>query len=902
MPATPALLTKFTIPPQRKTLLPRSHLLDRLYQSSSVPLILLSASAGFGKTTLLSSWASQSPHHVCWLALEDQDNDLTRFWLSFLAALRTRLPMVGAEAEELLQSSQPPALRAVLTTLINALVTLGEEIIFILDDYHVIEEEAIHVSLLFLLEHAPSCFHLVLSSRVDPPLALARWRAHGYLLEIRDVDLRLSLEETSSFLQQTMGLTLETPDVARLAQRTEGWVAGVQLAALAMRRYEDRSAFVQVFSGSQRFILDYIQDEILQRQPLAIQRFLLQTAILSQLSAPLCQALTGEQASQEMLETLERANLFLVPLDEERQWYRFHSLFREALLARLRATWPEEVPRLHRRAAAWYEAQGLLNKAISHALEAADAVYAADLIERFIDPQSFRNEYHTLRRWLARLPDEVLRARPALSFLYAHAVILTSPRGPHLLEYVEVPLTVAEQAFRTEGDQERLGAALTMRAVLTGFQGMYRESYALAQQALPLLPEEERQWRGHALCLLGINALLSGELATARQLLLQSLASYKTSGSLPGLILATTMLGEVCFGRGELGQAASYYQQALGIASEEQDLTRHQLTLETGDRDLSYERLARYCLAAVAYERNQLEEAEQQMAEALSAGQVLWLHIVTPGLLVQVRLLHACGRAEEARQLLNDLALHVHRPEMQSELSLCLGWLAFKSGDTVMAQRWAASITQPTEYFPLIRREDEALLLARLHIAQAQASDALGMLEPLKQEARAQERRHSELRILVLEALAHEALGAHQHARAVLLEAVTLAQPAGYRRPFLEEGAALLPVLKALLPALREPSLAAYVQPLLRDLEPEQPNLETIASSATPGAALPDPLTPQERRVLHLLAEGATNQDIADQLVISRATAKKHVANILSKLGAENRTQAIAHARKYALL
>ena len=900
MPATPVLLTKFTVPPLRTPLLPRSHLLGRLQHSGSVPLVLLSASAGFGKTTLLSAWAHQSAHPVCWLALEEQENDLTRFWLSFLASLRTRLPAVGVDAEELLQAPQPPALQTVLTMLLNEVGTLGEETTLILDDYHMIEEESIHTSLLFVLDHAPACLHLVLSSRVDPPLALARWRARGELLEIRDVDLRLSQEETSSFLQQTMGLTLGTTDVARLAQRTEGWVAGVQLAALAMRRYEDRSAFVRVLSGSQRFILDYIQDEILQRQPAAIQRFLMQTSILTQLSAPLCHALTGEPASQAMLEALERANLFLVPLDEERQWYRFHSLFREALLARLRMTQPEESAHLHRRAAAWYEAQGLLNEAIAHALEAADGVYAAELIERFIDPQSFRNEYHTVRRWLARLPEEVLRVRPALSFLYAHAVILTSPRGPHLLEQVATPLSLAEQAFRAEGNQAGLGAALTMRAVLTSFQGKYTQAFALARQALPLLPEEERQWRGHALCLLGIEAVFAGEPASARQILLQSLACYRISGSLPGLILATVMLGEVWFGRGDLRQAAGYFQQALGIAPEQQDLTRHQLTLETGDRDLTYERLAYYNLAAIAYEWNQLDESEEQLAKALSAGQFLWLHILTPGLLMQVRLLHARGKSQEARKLLDDLAMQTTQPEMQGEIALCQAWLALHEGDLVMAQRWEASIIKPNDYIPLVRREEETFLLARLRISQGHASEALRILAPLKQAARAQERRHSELYILLLETVAHETLDAHQQARAALLEAITLAQPAGYHRLFLEEGAALLPILNALLPTLRKQSLAVYVQTLLHDLGQEKP--KRAPAPETDASSLIDPLTPQERRVLHLLAEGATNQEIADQLVISRATAKKHVSNILSKLGAENRTQAIARARKYELL
>src|SRR5262249_41216910 len=371
--------------------------------------------------------------------------------------------------------------------------------------------------------------------------------------------------------------------------------------------------------------------------------------------------------------------------------------------------------------------------------------------------------------------------------------------------------------------------------------------------------------------------------------------------SLPGLILATTMFGEVCFGRGDLRQADHYFRQALVIALEQQDLTRHQLTLETGDRDLTYERLARYNLAALVYERNQLDEAERQLAEALSAGQFLWLHILTPGLLLQVRLLYARGKAKQAHQLLDDLAMQTPRPEIEREISLCQAWLALKEGDLVMTRHWRATLSQSIDYVPLIRSEEELFLVARLCIAEAQASEALRLLEPLKQEAHAQGRRHSELRALILEVLAHEALGARQQADIALLEAMALAQPAEYHRLFLEEGPALLPVLKTLLPVLREPPLVVYAQILLYDLGQQNANLEP-ASAADVSSALIDPLTPQERRVLRLLAEGASNQDIADKLVISRATAKKHVANILSKVGAENRTQAIAHARKYALL
>ncbi len=899
MPEPHLPVTKFTPPPIRAILLPREHLIERLNQGRSLPLTLLSASAGFGKTTLLAAWARQSTSHVAWLSLEEQDDDPTRFWAGVLAALRTRFPEIGEPALALLQSPQPPALSTILTLLINELAAFAGNMTLILDDYHVIEEQTIHESFVFLLDHLPARLHLLLSSRVDPPIALSRWRACGQIVEIRDNDLRLSEKDAASFLKQTMGLQLEEEEMVRLWSRTEGWMAGLQLAALSLRGHQDPSTFIRALSGSHRFIVDYVHEDILQRQSPAIQQFLLQTAVLTQVNAALCRAVTGEQASQELLEALERANLFLVPLDEERHWYRFHPLFREALLARLQATQPEQVPLLHRHAASWYEAQGLLHEAIPHALAACDFAHAADLIERFLVPQSWRNEYHLLRRWVARLPEEVLRARPDLSLSSVVATILTSQRGPHTLELVEGPLQMAEHGFRSQGNQAGLGAVLTARAVLLSFQGELAQAFALARQALSLLPEDEKQWRGHALSLRGAEEAMAGRLTSAQQFLLQGLALYETSGSLPGKQFALAMLGEVGLSRGELHLAARYFQQAVASSDERQALTRLQLTLETGARETYYERLALYGLAALAYEWNDLAAAQQYLREALQ-GPSEWIHLLTTGWLLQPHLLLACGEGTQARESLEERAVQVSRPEVLRELSLCRAWLALKMGDLTQVQQWATAAGQASEPLALARREEEVLLLARLRIAQGQPNVALTVLTHWRQEALAEERRHSALHILVLEALAYEASARHDLARETLQQALAQARSEGYQRLFLDEGPLMEHMLKSLLPSIQEEARAAYVQTLLRSFAratahpPRSPSEDTLL--------LLSPLTPQERRVLHLLAEGATNQDIADRLVIQLSTAKKHVANILSKLGAENRTQAIARARESSLL
>src|SRR6266516_660998 len=363
MPGPDLLVTKFTIPPVRSVLLQRSHLLTVLDQSRSFPLTLLSASAGFGKTTLLSAWANQSTSQVAWLTLDDQDNDPTRFWAYVIAALRHSGTPLGEAAEALLHSPHPSLLTGALTALINELAALAQDTALILDDYQVISEPAIHASLQFVLDRLPLGLHLLLASRVDPSIPLARLRAKGQVVEIREPELRLSDEEAAGFLTQVMGLSLSEEEIGRLEQRTEGWIAGLQLAALSMRRHADVSAFIQAFAGSHRLILDYVQEEILEPLPQGQQRFLLQASVLDRMNAEVCQRLSGEQASQQMLEALERAHLFLVPLDEERRWYRFHTLFREVLLARLQASVPELVLLLHQRAASWYAAQDFLHEA-----------------------------------------------------------------------------------------------------------------------------------------------------------------------------------------------------------------------------------------------------------------------------------------------------------------------------------------------------------------------------------------------------------------------------------------------------------------------------------------------------------------------------------------------------------
>nr|BBH86468.1 hypothetical protein KTC_12190 [Thermosporothrix sp. COM3] len=441
------LRTKLSPPHLPVMAIRRERLHTRLDAAESHRLTLVSASAGWGKTTLLSAWAAQAPERVAWLSLDELDNDPVRFWLSVLAALRTRLPAIGKHTQMMLNAQQPPALTTIIMTLLHDLETLAEPLFLLLDDYHHITEQSIHDTMLFLLEHLPPHLHLILVSRIDPPFALSRLRLHGQLLELRDADVRFHEDEAASFLSQTMGLTLEANDVHLLVRRTAGWVAGLQLAAFSIQHYEDRSEFIRAFTGGHRSLLDYVQEEILTGLPPALHDFLLQTSLLKSITAPLCQAVTHETRSQELLEAIERANLFVVPLDRERRWYRIHDLFREALQRRLKATQPELVPLLHQRAARWYEEQGARQEAIAHALDGADYDYAIALMQQRVEVAWLRGEAQNLYHWIMALPETYIRAHAdfvltATLYLLNTAASVSHPQHQSTLDRVKQMITV----------------------------------------------------------------------------------------------------------------------------------------------------------------------------------------------------------------------------------------------------------------------------------------------------------------------------------------------------------------------------------------------------------------------------------------------------------------------------
>jgi LuxR family maltose regulon positive regulatory protein len=916
------VVTKFTIPPQPAGLLPREQLRGLLDQSRPVPLTLLAAPAGFGKTTLLAAWASQQPGQVAWLSLEEQDNDLARFWVYVIAALRHSGTLVGETALALLHSLQPSLVTNALTSFINELAGLARDTYLVLDDYHLIREPAIHESLKFLLEHLPPCLHLFITSRSDPKLPLARFRARGQLVEIREPDLRLKGPEAALFLTQFMGLGLTKKEIDCLEERTEGWLAGLQLAALSVRRHADSTPFIEALDGSHGFITDYVQEEILASLSEAQQWFLLQTSVLTRLNAGLCQALTGEQASQQMLESLERARLFLVPLDEKHGWYRFHALFREALLARLEATQPEEVVLLHRKAALWYRHHQGPHEAIQHALATQDFFFVASLLEGWVERLYLQGELKTLLAWLKMLPKKVLLAHPRLATSYILAFNMMFPfshQEPEeraylhqLREEIEVLLQSEDQAALSEDEWNRMrqrifilkGWNLAVAALSEGNV----EQLTKAGEGMQYGLDDDTMWQQHRLAPLALAWRMAGNfppmvaaLQEGRKLTWKTQNRYQEIQTLWGLIAGLVALGQ-------LRSAQEHCQQLQALVN----------CLGGPLPVAAYPDLFQ---AQLAYEWNQLDVAKNAAQSAIEKTAPLhYMDILVCAYEVFFRVCLAQNDltgAEQAAQAMEaaiqTAGIPLFRPWLES-VAVNL-WLA--RGELPQAVDWAEHTVYHQENISY-SREKAYLALVRVYLVKSQYAPALELLATLLSRAEQVNRVESMISILALQVVALHSSGNRPAELCVLRRLLSLAEPERYIRVFLDAGRPMQQALHALLttaptPTDISPTLTSYAMTVFDAFACEQrPALQPVMNlpvvralpgpSAQAGQSLLEPLTLRESEVLPLLAEGASNQEIADQLVVSLATAKKHVANILSKLGAENRTQAIAYARSLSLV
>ncbi len=890
------LMAKLSAPLARSKLVPRPHLTERLQAGLAGKLTLIAAPAGFGKTTLVSAWraTASSALPLAWVALDEDDNDPIRFWNYVIAALNILHPDVGAAALVLLHSPQPPPIEAILTTLLNTLNTWTADVALMLDDYHLIDSPPIHQALAFLLDYLPPRLHLVIATRVDPPLPLARLRGRGQLCEVRASDLRFGAAEASTFLRTVMGLDLAPTAIAAIHDRTEGWVTGLQLAALALRGSQNVSAFLTAFTGSHRFVLDYLSEEVLAQQSATVQTFLFYTAILERLSGSLCDVMTEQTGSQAMLEALEQANLFVVALDAEQRWYRYHPLFAEVLRSRLQKIDPGLVPVLHQRASTWYEQQGLVIEAVQHALAAADFERMAEMIERVGLSIAYQGQVHMVLGWLNALPDVVVAMRPILCILHADLLMYT-----YQTPAAEARLQLAERAVLAELPLEQQeiiqGLVAVIRAQIARYAGDLPACVTFARDALRLLPETRMWARAAAVLNVAHDYLISGAVPPAtEQLIVAVLEMARSAGDLVLQLRSITLLARFQVLQGRLRQAATTYGEALRIIA-----TPDMLGFLPGG--------SAYCfgLGEILREWNDLDGAENQLkqgVETLGGTLLAATEDITLGYLALARVQHARGNDDGARASLAafaDVAAQRHFPPyLQARGVAVQVQFELAHGNLTPARRWLASSGLSADDGVSFAHEQEYLVLARVLLALAGADpvspllqDALRLLDRLLADAEAKTRVRSALEILVVQALAFAVQADWVAALASLKQALVRAEPEGYVRLFLDEGTAMVALLRD---AHAQGVTPAYVTTLLAACG------EHIGAvpAPRPGGLL-EPLTVRESDVLRLLVAGLSNAAIARELVVTIGTVKSHVNHIYGKLGVTSRTQAIA--RTHAL-
>jgi LuxR family maltose regulon positive regulatory protein len=912
------LTTKLYIPPTRPELVPRARLIEQMNEGLHRKLTLISAPAGFGKTTLVTEWLdnlrldtkkeNQIKNRIAWLSLDEGDNDPARFLSYFIAALNQVEGIdaaFGKGALSMLQSPQPPPSDAILTSLINEFAEITDKFIFVLDDYHLIDAQPIHEAFTFLLEHLPPQLHLVIATREDPNLPLSRLRARGQLTELRATNLRFSSSEAADFLNQVMGLNLSAEDITALEKRTEGWIAGLQLAAISLQGQEDTASLIKSFTGSHRLVLDYLIEEVLDQQSGSVQTFLLQTAILNQMTSSLCDAITGQDNSQATLETLERANLFIVPLDEERRWYRYHHLFGDLLRERLKQTQPKKLPILNSLASKWFEQQGLIDEAIEHALQSDNFDQAARMIDEHIEERWQRGKLARLWRWLDKLPDELVYNNPNLCIFLAWNLFINGNQ-----EKAEESLQAAEKKFDllTETLLEKQpeehehpsrlmekkvrGRAAAIRAVMATYRSDADGSMKSARLALELLPGDDLNWRSAAATALADAYVFMGEYDRAHQARFESLKISKTAGNTYLYLIDSTKCVLVLKARGELQQAREFCQQQILFAKDKgfsktgtigwMQAILGEILAETNDMDGAYEMV-----------RVGVNLTERGRDVALLSWSYMCL----------TRVLHSLGDQAGAEKIINKtkvMAQETTTPPWvnnqiinwqvriwlaQGRLDEALKWMQEQGADSELETTYVGNMIK--------------IPLARIQIAQGLLEKTNQILLPLLEAAEAGGHISRVIEILMLQALAFQVGGDTAQAMTTLEKALTLAEPGGFIRIFVDEGP---PMARLLYKALSRGIAPDYVRRLLAAFPVDEPEQTDPSKSQVPKSELVEPLSEREIEVLQLIAEGLTNPEIAARLYLSLNTVKVHTRNIYGKLGVNNRTQAGTRAKALGIL
>jgi LuxR family transcriptional regulator, maltose regulon positive regulatory protein len=911
------LRTKIFIPRPRKNLVARSHLVNFLNEGLDKKLTLISAPAGFGKTTVLSEWIPQSPRCVTWLSVDGDDNDPARFWAYFIASLQNLSSQLGENALALLQSTPSFPLTSALSVLINDIVAFQDTFAIVLDDYHLIDSQPIHESLTFLMDHLPANMHLIMTTRVDPPLPIARMRARDTLTEIRAHDLRFTMEEVEAFVSQVVERSLSTEQVAALNVRTEGWIAGLQIAALSLQGHADIPGFIEAFSGSHRHILGYLAEEVINQQPKDTLDFLLQTSILDRLSGTLCDAVTGNSDGQFMLENVEHANLFIDGLDDQREWYRYHHLFAEVLRTRLQQAQPHLIPELHRRASLWYEQNHLWTESINHVLLIPDYERAGDLIERIGLKVALRGQALAVFRWLNALPDESVRARPRLSVLCAWLLLSFSD-----FENAQIHLDAAEKALQFQPSDRISPELRNIRGEMwatKAMQAVYRRGFDpsqlidWAEQALQDLHSDNTPFRGTAIGVLGTAYRNQRDWTRAEQAFAQGASMDRATQNAMAVFAAAMQQTLIQRVRGAIDLAIATSRETLdwaakagiesspvtgGLYSNLADLLRERNELETAGR-FAKEGLVRSAqtgnphqhivsvliLARVKQAMGDFEgalEAILQAQELAQQNQALWFLNLLPAIKAQFHL--AKGDLPNALQRL---------PEVEAN--------AEERRDFVGS------------YELVYAYEIGQIAALQLKIAQGRITHDPSLLHQViaQLDEQIQDEESAELlwfraRLQALQAMAYDELGDGVRASGCIEQALTLAAPQGYVRLFIDEGDALrhpLTNFQSILeqrlradPGHSSLSLLIYTNKLLSAF-PQ-------ASSTEQGGNenLPEPLSKRELDVLRLIASGHSNQEIAELLVITLSTVKTHINRLYSKLGVKRRTEAILRARELGLI
>jgi LuxR family transcriptional regulator, maltose regulon positive regulatory protein len=948
MPA-PLLLTKFYIPPSRTNVVLRLRLIERLNEGLHCKLTLISAPAGFGKTTLVSAWLANCQRPVAWLSLDEGDNDSTRFLIYLVSALQTMPPKtgganIGEGVLRVLQSPQPPSTESILTALLNEITAIPDHFILVLDDYHVIDAKPVDQAMTFLVEHQPPQMHLVIATREDPPLPLARLRVRGQLTEVRAADLRFTPAEAADFLNRMMGLNLKDADIAALEARTEGWIAGLQLAALSMQGRSDTASFIQAFTGSHRFVLDYLVEEVLQHQSDHIRSFLLQTAFLDRLCAPLCNAVTEREDGKEMLDILERNNLFLIPLDDNRQWYRYHHLFAEVLQAHWMEAKPDRVSALHLRASAWYEQNSLRSDAIRHALSAKDFERAAGLIElAWPAAEEGSIQPATWLGWVRTLPEALIHARPVLNVCYAYALL-----GRGEMEAAEARLKDAEgwlapaepmkvqleapsvgMVVADTGQFKSLPAAIAVgRAYIAQAFGNIPDTVRYASQTLEF-PEADPFRHSQASMLLGMAYWASGDLEAANRVFADYTMKLRTAGNIPDAIGTTVVLADIRLALGRLREAISTIEQLLQFVMDQGE------PIPSDTADLHRE------LSELYLEQGNLEAASHHFQRGKELGEKAELPVLRYRLCIaQARLYEAQADPDGALAVLDEAErLYIRSPLPDfSPISALKARICVDQGRLTKALEWVREQGLSPDNDLCYLREFEHITLARIHIAQYQNDRMDGsihlvmrFLDRLLQAAEEGGRMGSVIEILVLQALAHQVIAPKERSSIPpvlkpLERALTLAEPEGYVRIFVDEGKQMAELLTRIEAKDGIPRVKEYILKLLSAFD--MPKAVCPSGSALAGKTrsplhtnqavspqpliehevrpakdmLVEPLSEREMEVLRLLRTDLNGPEIARELMVSLNTLRTHTQNIYAKLGVNNRRAAVRGAEELNLL